>query len=272
MLSTKCQCTYISVMHGLNHNVIKSFLIAFIILESVVSWSQEFDNWSVGIQGGLSSYYGDLSRQDSNPIKKLSDESNRYFGLEVVKRVSPACKLSATFTDHKLAGSNPYQKYSFNSRFKEALVSADVSVLKLFWPTSGDRFDLYGKGGAGMFFYDSFEIISDNTSEDSKPLTEEPETEKSGFVVSCGFGSSYQITNHLKIALEFAGRISSSDLLDGFEGTSGVNDFYSTLGIGVYYTFHRKTTSSNYYQPGSHEYRRFKRDDKGKRYNFRNSD
>lgn len=259
-------------MHGIKYHLKRFLLIVFLVIKSAQCWSQVNENWTIGIQGGMASYYGDLSRYDSDPLKKLSEESDRWLGLKVGKRLSPAFGLELTFGNLKLAGYNNYEKYAFSSTFNEVLLSVDVSVINLLLPYNDNRFDLYGKGGYGIFMYDSFEFEFDNTSEDSKPAVVEPETERTGTVFMAGFGTSYRVGNRLKFSLEFEGRVSSSDLLDGFKGTSDVNDFYSTLGIGVSYIIKFKESAKNFYQEGSHEYRRYKRKDRKNRYSFINSD
>lgn len=256
-------------MHGLNYYLTRALLIVFILLESSSSWSQGHDKWTVGFQGGITSYYGDLSRHDTDPIKKISVESDRYFGLMAAKRISPTFNFILSLNDHKLAGENSYESFSFSSSFKEVLFCVDVSVISILLPQTDSRFDLYGKAGGGIFIFDSFEVISDNANADNDP---EPDIDKTGTVLIGGFGTSYHVSSRWKVSMEFMGRIASSDLLDGFEGTSGVDDFYSTLGIGVTYTINFKDEKEAFYQEGSREYRRYKRNDKGKRYNFISQD
>lgn len=253
-------------MHGLKYYLTRALLIVFMLLESSQSWSQGHDNWTVGFQGGITSYYGDLSRHDTDPLKKISVESDRYFGLAAGKKISPTFNIVLSFSDHKLTGKNSYESFSFSSSFKEILLGVDVSVMSILLSQTDSRFDLYGKAGGGIFIFDSFKVISDNANPDNEDP--EPDIDKTGTVITGGFGTSYHVNSRWKVSLEFVGRIASSDLLDGFEGTSGIDDFYSTLGIGVTYTLNFKDGRKGFYQEGSREYRRYKRNDNAKRYNF----
>lgn len=212
-------------------------------------------NWILGGNIGVTSFFGDLSVNDNELIKKLNSESDWGLGLKVGKQISPVFTFDLSYFNGKLRGSNPSLYYSFSTNINEVSLSTDVSLLQMLVPDNSTGFDIYAKAGAGMSWFTSVKDQIANT--DAGPdlgaqVSEETGIKNSTFYMA-GIGLSYALGYNLKAVSEFAGRFTKTDELDAHKGSTSIKDYYTVLSLGLTYTLNsgKHTYHNTYVSPSS---------------------
>lgn len=201
------------------------------------------ENWTIGGNIGMTSFFGDLSINDIEPVKKLSSESDCGWGLKVGKQISPVFTFNLSYYNGKLKGSNPSFGYSFSTNIDEVSLSTDVSLLKIIAPDNTSKFDIYAKAGGGMTGFKSVknQLGSVYTGPDIiTPVSAETDAKSTTFYMA-GIGLSYELGNNLKAVTEFAGRVTRTDDLDAQQGSTNIKDYYTVLSLGLTYTLNSET-------------------------------
>ncbi len=188
-----------------------------------------WDNWSVNINAGLSSFFGDLSKYDSEVAGKLTKESGPAFGGILTKQLNNKFGVSGQLLYGNLKGMND-SKISFKANFLEYNIQARVNFVKLFSPFSLSKFGLEAYGGAGQFVFKSTKY--DLSHED--PDTEVQNTHTPEFVYFFGMGASYKINDKIGVTLDMSMRQAQNDKIDDYVKNKN-NDYYSYFNVGVTY-------------------------------------
>jgi hypothetical protein len=196
-------------------------------------------NWSFGIHGGFTSYYGDLSLHDGNYINKLNYESKPAYGVAVTKHINPAFGIATQITYGGFKSKYSIQQ-SFTTDFLEYNLQLRVDAVELFSPGNIARFRVQGFAGIGQFFFRAIEAsyIEGKLSE-TIHNTGVPE-----FVLFFGGGFSYQITSRLSFSSDMAIRQAQNDKLDNFVNNNDF-DYYSYLSFGITYFIPGFTKNGN---------------------------
>lgn len=196
------------------------------------------ENWTIGGNIGMTSFFGDLSINDNEPVKKINRESDCGWGLKVGKQISPVFTLNLSYNNGRLRGSNPSFGYSFSTNIKEVSLSTDVSLLKIIVPDYTSEFDIYAKAGGGITGFKSVKNHLGSVDAGPDIDTQVPvETDaKSTTFYMAGIGLSYELGNNLKAVTEFAGRFTGTDDLDAQQGSTNIKDYYTVLSLGLTYT------------------------------------
>ncbi|MEZ5084525.1 MAG: hypothetical protein R2750_13940 [Bacteroidales bacterium] len=189
-------------------------------------------NWEINLNGGVFSYFGDISGFDNNFIEKLNQESNFASGLIISKNISQEIKLSGQIIFGKLKGRNNNQsissevfEYNFHVRF-DVLKIANVKKLSKW------RFDLYGGLGNFLFNTTRYEYIEGETKEyNTKARVPE-------FLYLMGTSLSYDIFEKMAISVDFSLRQCQNDKIDNLVANNDF-DYYSYLNIGITYKIFR---------------------------------
>jgi hypothetical protein len=197
-------------------------------------WSGEkkytlLQEWSFGLNGGFTSYYGDLSLHDRNYFNKILFESKPAVGLIVTKHINNTYGIASQVIYGGFR-SNFSPELSFKTRFLEYNLQGRVDVFELFVPDNPFRLKGIAFAGFGQFV---FEVIQTNKIEgninENIHSTGVPE-----FVLFFGGGLSYEINYKLRITAEMALRQAQNDKLDNF--ISGKDfDYYTYLSFGISY-------------------------------------
>ena len=190
------------------------------------------DLWSVNLSTGLTSYYGDLSIYDANPISKLSKESGMGMGLQVTKYFGSAFDISGQLLFGKIKGHK--EELSFKTKLFEYSLQTRVDLVNLFSEKKNHRFHINGFVGIGQFLFDArmWEYEGEDGSE-SKESTSVPE-----FVAYVGGGLNYMLTDNIAITTDLALRRSQNDKVDNYSKGDDF-DYYTYLSVGV--TFYIST-------------------------------
>ena len=144
-------------------------------------WKPGFwDKWSVNVNGGLTSFFGDLSLYDTDIADKLSKESGPAFGVLLSKNINDKFAITGQILYGTLKGQN--STTVFNANILELNIQARVNFINLFSPDNLSNFDVYGYLGLGQFTFKSEQYKLEDPSDISIEDTGTPE-----FVYFFGF-------------------------------------------------------------------------------------
>jgi hypothetical protein len=207
-------------------------------------------NFSIGISGGVSSFYGDLSVYDRQPLKKIINESDVAIGISIGHQLSSVLSLNLSYVDGKLKGKNDELKHYFNSDYSEASIASHISISRLMFPQRIGRVELYSTTGIGLLLFHSIERqILDNSSTIEQESNIANEIKMNTPVLKLGMGFNYEVSNRLNLSSEIAFRVTGNDMIDAHEGSTGIKDYYSVVSIGLTYVLNRIRSYSDYSLP-----------------------
>lgn len=121
------------------------------------------ENWYIGPQVNVVSFFGDLSVHDFNPARKLNAESDFAWGITAGKSVNKYLDIRITANQGNMRGSNPDINMYFTNTFFESNLEVVVSVTRLINPKKKPEFDVRLISGAGFISYRSIKYnLPDN--------------------------------------------------------------------------------------------------------------
>ena len=220
-------------------NYIKLMALVFGIFISQITFSQrwggesnfETDNtWSISINGGLTSYYGDLSINDANFGEKLAKESGTAMGVTLNRHFNKIISISGQLLLGKLESNN--SNVSFYSNLLEYNLHLRIDFLNLFTPADFNKFGITSYAGIGNFLFSttSYEL------QDDIPKTTIHKTRVPEFVYFFGGGIYYKVTDKIGLSADLAIKQCQNDKLDNYVN-GGDYDYYSYLSFGFTYYF-----------------------------------
>ena len=230
-----------------------------------------FDNFSVGLNYGISEFNGDIKEKGFINTSNL----NTVYNLRAGKEINNIFTCYVGFMGGALNGSRekesyldsegPYDPYGnsdslwggekFASDFIELDLITSINIKNVFKyyrksdadnPGFLNRIDFFYNIGLGIMSFNSIKknIASDTyiyaygyndidgTFEDEKKLIERPLTR----VLLYGYNISYLINKNIKCTLFFTSRLADSDFLDS-SMMSQQNDKYRHIALGLDYIF-----------------------------------
>jgi hypothetical protein len=184
------------------------------------------DNWSVNLNAGMTSYYGDLSLYDNNFSLKLKHESLPAIGVLGNKQLKHGFSLSGQFLYGRLKGQKKNLKMS--SQLIEYNAHLRLNLAELFTGRSNPKVGLTVFGGIGNFIFHTtlIELLEGGTIEESF-RTRVPE-----FVYFAGGGGSFSINSKIGITTELSVRKFQNDKMDGVVADHA-HDYYTYLSFGI---------------------------------------
>jgi hypothetical protein len=180
----------------------------------------------INLNGGITSYFGDLSLYDKAPLEKIAYESLPGFGIIANLQLTKTYGISGQF----LLGNIHAEKdtVTFQASLMEYNFHGRIDLLNFFRIRHNPDFGLEGYAGLGQFFYTvEKEIRYSDRTENSTRDVSVPE-----FVYFLGGGLSYRTTKYTTITLDIALRQCQTDLLDD-RVSNGDFDYYSYISLGV---------------------------------------
>ncbi len=195
------------------------------------------DGWMVGVQGGMVSFFGDLSVHDRNPVKKLSEESDFGFSFMVGKQLSRLISVKAGYLNGKMKGSNPELNSAFTSEFSEISFTTELNLTKLIVPSSNSRLNAVAVLGIGAIAGTVTKTLMTDGISDPSILPSETSDIKAEPVLITGLGLDYKLSRHWISAMRLGMRTTGIDNIDAHQGTAdnNANDYYTYLSVGVIY-------------------------------------
>lgn len=206
-----------------------------IIIQPVLSQNWEgsrktglWERWAFTVNGGYSSYYGDLSIYDSDISNKIMRESGPAYGAIVSKYLNNIVGISGQILIGNLKGAK--ENYSFSTDITEYNLQLRINFINLFNNRRDHKFGILGYAGIGQFFY-SVRIKKDMEGIliSNKYTSAVPE-----FVVFAGGGVHYIIGKNFSMSANLSLRQCQNDELDGYKHKRD-NDYYSYMSMGLTY-------------------------------------
>ena len=189
-------------------------------------------DWAITLNGGFTSYFGDLSIYDTDPLNKLKHESKPAFGMLISKYFNDDVALSGQLIYGGLK-STYNEKLSFDTDFIEYNVQLRVDLLNLILRRNNTGIGLVAFGGVGHMIFNSVKYAE----EDGQLNTYAHRARAPEFVYFIGGGIDYQISDRFSMNLDIALRQVQNDRIDN-EVRKDNYDFYSFINLGV--TYHIK--------------------------------
>lgn len=194
--------------------------------------------WCVTVNAGMVSFFGDLSTKDYNPVWKTQTESDLGLGVDVSKDVIQQLSLSASYFTGKMKGNNPDLNYYFNNKFSELQLVAGINLDEIFSPDNGSILSVaLNVGGGGLFFKSIRRQMSDGriVNEQGAPDMDYRGIFRSAMFYAVGPEITLDISEQWSANAGLVFRFTNTDLLDGYEGSTGIADRYSILTAGFTY-------------------------------------
>ena len=200
------------------------------------AWSGEkprtaWKNWSISVNAGVTSYFGDLSHYDNDLIGKLKFESEPAFSFMINKQFNSAFSLGGQVLYGGLSNENQ-NITDFRTNFVEYNFQGRLNLIETFNGDKVSRFRMTAFAGLGQFIFKTVDYLSDgNVPADNIHDTGVPE-----FVYFGGGELSYVVNDRLVITADLAIRQAQNDKLDNVH-QGGDYDYYSFSSIGITYRF-----------------------------------
>ena len=186
-------------------------------------------DWSVSLNGGYTSYFGDLSIYDSDPANKLRHESKPAFGVMASKFFTDELAVSGQMVYGGLKGTYN-ENLSFDTDFLEYNVQLRVDLLNLIFRRNNTGLGLVAFGGVGHMLFNSVKYAREEGRVNNYPhRASAPE-----FVYFAGGGIQYRLSDRFSANLDVAIRQVQNDRIDN-EVRKDNFDFYSFINVGVSY-------------------------------------
>lgn len=218
------------------HIILVKLTIAFFLLQPCFSqnWGGD-DNivpqakWMININGGLTSYFGDLSLKSPEVWSKLEQESGPAISIILTRNIfHDAIGISGQVLAGKLKGKEG--NISFSTQLIEMNIQARVDFLNLFLPKQCHAFGIVAYTGVGKFLFSVENVVAGEGSIE----TLEYDARVPEFVYFFGTGIYYNFNPNFGITADFAIRQSKNDRLDDYIMNNNY-DYYSYASIGITY-------------------------------------
>jgi len=211
--------------------------------------TQIWDDWSISVNAGLTSFFGDLSKFDSEIMEKLTQESGPAFSGILAKQLGKNKKFSigGQLLYGGLKGENN-SKVSFQATVIEYNFQGRVNVINLISPHNRSKMGIELFGGAGQFMFKTTKYDRRNNED----IVKIKDTGTPEFQYFFGAGLFYKVLDNIAVTLDVAMRQAQNDYLDDFVKNNNY-DYYTYLSIGgTYYIdsfkkskgFHKRSSIS----------------------------
>ncbi|MCD4695414.1 MAG: hypothetical protein K8S16_04155 [Bacteroidales bacterium] len=204
-------------------------------------FSKLIKDWSVGVNAGRTSFFGDVSLYDEQFNEKMSKEGSFGTGFTISRQLTPIIGMTGQIIFGELSGAN--SKSHFASNIIEYSGNLTFNLVSLLIPENNARFLPYITFGMGQFTYDTKLKFNDPNTADITASSKSPE-----FVYLFGGGAYYVISNAFNAYIEFTGRRMDNDKIDGSTSNSKDNDYYSYFAIGLTYKINNSPPDTRYYK------------------------
>ncbi|MFO7977734.1 MAG: OmpA family protein [Bacteroidales bacterium] len=194
-----------------------------------------YNKFSVELNGGLLSHYGDIKRYRYYPGDELSFGGG--FGLNY--HVSPLLTLRGSFLAGQLVGEMPRDDRHFENNFMEYTFNGIINFNQLFAPNSrsNEFFSIYGVAGVGVISYRSqLMTISNDQVLDSYGYASDGTTKEdrvTDMTIPFGMGLKFRLSERFDVGIESAFRATKTDRLDAVDRGRTAHDMYNYTSVGI---------------------------------------
>lgn len=226
---------YVSGIWVLIFRIFPLILLIMLFSQAVFSQNWEgmrktgfWERWAITVNGGYTSYYGDLSRYDTELAGKIVHESGPACGAVVSKYLNNIFGVSGQLLIGSLEGSK--NNLSFKTELLEYNLQLRINFVNLFNNKRNHRIGVLGFAGLGQFL---FTTTLYNTVEGQ--ITSKTNSSRvPEFVIFAGGGVHYILWKNYSISAGLSLRQCQNDKLDGIK-KNGNNDYYTYLSVGLTY-------------------------------------
>lgn len=192
--------------------------------------------WSIEVNAGFLSSYGDLSSYDNHFLNKLKYESCGAMSLNISKHFGRLVAVSGQVLTGKLKGS--YSNSSFEASILEYNLNLKLNLFNLFYPDNSGKFGITTFAGAGQFLFNSTKTdYYEGTTEIKQQKARVPE-----FVFLAGAGAFVKTSERFGITVDYSLRQCQNDKLDVVVKNDDF-DYYTYLSLGLTYYIDRLNKS-----------------------------
>lgn len=188
-----------------------------------------WDHWSINVNAGYTSYFGDLSYHDTEVVGKFNYESKPAFGLMVTKHFDKKFGVSGQLLVGQLIGGDN-KNSSFETDLLEYNIQARLDFIRIILPGRNPKFGLEGFAGIGHVWFKSKQLRLN----EGEPIKSSYQSNVPELVLFGGIGMHYHINDKFAVTSSLSLRHLQNDKLDQLVKNDDY-DFYSYLSIGVTY-------------------------------------
>ncbi len=193
------------------------------------------NNWSVNLNFGFTSYFGDLSQYDIDPLNKLFYESKPACGVKLTKHlkgfgIAGQLIYGGFKSDYK-------PEHIFETSLLEYTIQGSIDVFSLLFPSTPLKYGMEVYAGTGQFMFRTVRYVQfDGLQTPEQTGTGVPE-----FVYFFGSSVYYNVTDKIRITTDLSIRQAQNDNIDKYVA-NGDFDYYSLLNVGISYSLGKLTT------------------------------
>ena len=205
------------------------------------------NNWQASVMVGPTMYYGDLSKYDSDPLKKMWNESGPGIQLVLGNKLTSYMAFQGRLSYLGFGATSEELNRRTNGRVITlgANILIDfVNLLSLPYETYSDIY-LYGLIGGGLVHIRS--KLENATTGEQIVEYEWQDTPSNESTFYFGFGLNKYLTSRFDITLEFLVYKLQTDRIDAFFGGEN-NDLLVMPSIGIKYNLSELLPDKRLYQ------------------------
>ncbi len=184
--------------------------------------------WSVNVNAGVTSYFGDLSIYDTDVPMKLSRESGPGFSILVSKSFSNTFSLSGQVLIGRFKARK--KNIAFETQFLEYNAKMNLDFVNMFNPWKAHNYGIIGYVGIGNYLFNS--VKTEYFEEREDVITSKSRVPEFVFIVGGGF--FYKFVDDFCVTFDIGLRQSQNDKLDSYHHGTDF-DYYSYTSIGLTY-------------------------------------
>lgn len=184
-------------------------------------------DWTIDLNAGFTSYFGDLSQYDLNPVYKLINESKPALGIKLTKNIGKYFGVSGQIIYGGFF-SNYISERAFKTKIFEYNTQVRFDLLNVFAPNRKSNLKWNAYAGFGQFIFNTQSFGSLETIaqlEFYRSATPE-------FVYFFGTTFSIPLSETVWLTLDHSIKQAQNDNMDLYISGNDF-DYYSYLGIGV---------------------------------------
>ncbi|MFO8087771.1 MAG: SPOR domain-containing protein [Bacteroidales bacterium] len=240
-----------------------TFLFLFFIFSKAVVSQEIPPKWQLGIHGGPTLFWGDLSvnEDEGDYLAKFKDDNQWSFGLNAGYRILPFALLGGDFSYGQLEGMrdtyddpNSLMNQTFETEYFDYALSLRLNLNDLIGGYRSDRLlSVYLLGGYGQLHYraktsqlNSGAILNTVGYSNNGQTKEDMQT---AWRIPVGGGLQFRLSERFEASLQTYVNYTDVDDLDATVGSTDVNDQYSYTSVGVAYNFGTKKKPKPQYPP-----------------------
>lgn len=203
-------------------------------------FSRMLEGWSINVNGGRTSFFGDVSLYDEQFDEKMTKEGSWACGVGIARQLTYVFSIEGQAVFGQLAGSN--SKSEFLSNINEYSVQLTADLVNMLIPDNRASLHPYAKLGMGQFNFNTALKYYDPNKANIVVESTTPE-----FVYLFGGGAFYILSNSFDLNAEFLARRMNNDRIDGTPNKED-DDYYSYFSVGVVFKINNAARDVRYYR------------------------